>query len=144
MKLRFLLTFLLLPAALAAAQTKIEVGELNHAKFRIDIPENWNHGLVVYCHGYAADPGTFTTKELPKALAVFVKAGYALVQSGYSQGGWAVEQAIPETEALRRHFIAKYGKPKETYVTGHSMGGFITMAIIEKYPEAYDAGLPFC
>ena len=89
-------------AALASAQTKTELGEINHAKFRIDVPDNWNHGLVVYCHGYSAEPGAFTNKELPKALAVFVKAGYALVQSGYSQGGWAVEQAIPETEALRQ------------------------------------------
>jgi pimeloyl-ACP methyl ester carboxylesterase len=112
------------------------LGELNHAKFRINIPDNWNHGLVVYCHGYSAEPGTFTNKELPK-VAVFVKAGYALVQSGYSQGGWAVEQAIPETEALRKYFIAKYGKPKVTYVTGHSMGGFITRAMVEKYPDVY-------
>jgi len=145
MKLRFaLLSLLFITATLSFAQAKTELGELGHAKFRIDIPDNWNHGLVVYCHGYSAEPGTFTNKELPKALAVFVKAGYALVQSGYSQGGWAVEQAIPETEALRRYFISKYGKPKVTYLTGHSMGGFITMAMIEKYPDVYDAGLPLC
>jgi pimeloyl-ACP methyl ester carboxylesterase len=144
-RLLALICLLLLPAAFAAAQAKTEIGELNHAKFRIDIPENWNHGLVVYCHGYNADPGAFAEKkELPKTLAVFVKAGYALIQSGYSRGGWAVEQAIPETEALRRYFIGKYGKPKETYLTGHSMGGFITMAMMEKFPDAYDAGLPLC
>jgi pimeloyl-ACP methyl ester carboxylesterase len=145
MKLRLTLLFLpLMLATVCFAQAKTELGELNHAQFRIDIPENWNHGLVVYCHGYAAEPGTFNNKELAKALAVFVKAGYALVQSGYSPGGWAVEQAIPETEALRKYFISKYGKPKVTYVTGHSMGGFITMALVEKYPDVYDAGLPLC
>lgn len=145
MKLRIAAIFLLLTTAgLALAQGKTELGELNHAKFRIDVPDNWNRGLVVYCHGYSAEPGTFTNKELPKVLAVFVKAGYALVQSGYSQGGWAVEQAVPESEALRKYFISKYGKPKVTYVTGHSMGGFITMAMVEKYPDVYDAGLPLC
>ncbi|HLJ86233.1 MAG TPA: alpha/beta fold hydrolase [Candidatus Angelobacter sp.] len=151
MRLRLTLApLVLLLAGLGAAQTpqatqaKTEIGELNHAKFRIDIPENWNHGLVVYCHGYSAEPGNVPQKELPKALAVFVKAGYALIQSGYSTGGWAVEQAIPETEALRHYFIDKYGKPKETFLTGHSMGGFITMAMMEKFPESYDAALPLC
>lgn len=145
MKLRFaVVPVVFVLATLAGAQTKTEIGEINHAKFRIDIPENWNHSLVVYCHGYAADPVTYTQKELPKALAVFVKDGFALVQSGYSAGGWAIEQAIPDTEALRHYFIEKYGKPKETYITGHSMGGFLTMAIIEKYPQSYDAGLALC
>lgn len=145
MKLKIaIVSFLLVGATLAVAQPKTEIGEINHAKFRIDIPENWNHSLVVYCHGYAADPVSYTPKELPKVLAVFLKEGYALAQSGYSAGGWAIEQAIPDTEALRKYFIEKYGKPKETYVTGHSMGGFLTMAIIEKFPESYDAGLALC
>lgn len=145
MKLRIAIASVFVVAAtFGAAQTKTEIGEINHAKFRIDVPENWNHGLVVYCHGYAADPVTYTQKELPKALAVFVKDGYALAQSGYSAGGWAIEQAIPDTEALRKYFIEKYGQPKETYVTGHSMGGFLTMAIVEKYPESYKGGLALC
>lgn len=137
-------SFLLAATTVALGQTKTEIGEINHARFRIDVPENWNHSLVIYCHGYAAEPVTYTQKELPKALAVFVKQGYALAQSGYSAGGWAIEQAIPDTEALRKYFIDKYDKPKETYITGHSMGGFLTMAIIEKFPESYDAGLALC
>ncbi len=145
MKLRFVVAAVLLSLpALAAAQTKTEIGEINHAKFRIDVPENWNHGLVVYCHGYSSDPVSYTQKELSKVLAVFLKQGYALAQSGYSTGGWAIEQAIPDTEALRHYFINKYGQPKDTYITGHSMGGFLTMAIIEKFPESYDAGLALC
>jgi pimeloyl-ACP methyl ester carboxylesterase len=145
MKFRFAIAFIVaLATATAGAQTKTEIGEINHAKFRIDIPENWNHSLVVYCHGYAAEPVTYTPKDLPKVLAVFVKEGYALVQSGYSAGGWAIEQAIPDTESLRKYFVDKYGKPKETYITGHSMGGFLTMAIIEKFPDSYDAGLALC
>ncbi len=58
--------------------------------------------------------------------------------------GWAVEQAIPETEALRQYTIAHYGTPKETYVTGHSMGGHLTIATIESYPNRYDGALPLC
>jgi len=55
-----------------------------------------------------------------------------------------VKEALEETEALRQHFLGKYGKPKHTYVTGHSMGGTITLALAESYPEAYDAALQMC
>ena len=40
-------------------------------------------------------------------------------------------------QALRRYFVGKHGAPAETYVTGHSMGGHITMAIIERYSDVY-------
>jgi pimeloyl-ACP methyl ester carboxylesterase len=67
-----------------------------------------------------------------------------VAQSGYSVAGFALEQAIPETEALREYTIAKYGKPKETYVLGHSMGGELTMMSMEMYPNRYDGALPLC
>jgi len=130
-----------------AVQAKTEFGKLQGAEFRIDVPDNWNHGLVVYYHGYAAENhgvGYDEKKPLDPALAVFTKAGYAVIQSGYSQGGWTLEQAVPETEALRRYFIDKYEKPKETYAAGHSMGGLLTVMAIEQSPENYVAGLDLC
>ncbi len=138
-------TLVFLSASAAAfAAPKIEIGSINGAAFRIDVPENWNGGLVVYCHGYAAQPGKFKQEDPLRVLQVFVDQGYALAQSGYATGGWAVEQAVTDTENLRRYFIEKYGKPKETFVTGHSMGGFLTMMLMETHPTAYDAALPLC
>ena len=131
-------------AVLAAAQPKTEIGAINGAAFRIDIPDHWNGGLVVYCHGYAAKPGTFTEQKLPLQLAVFTDQGYAVAQSGYAAGGWAIQEAAVDTETLRRYFVTKYGKPKETYITGHSMGGFLTMMLAETYPSTYDAAMPLC
>lgn len=126
------------------AFAKTEIGQLNQAKFRIDVPENWNHGLVMYCHGYNPEPGVFKEKALDPTLAVFLKAGYAVAQSGYSAGGWAVEQAVVDTEVLRQYFAEKYGKPTETYVSGDSMGGLLTVLMIEKYSDTYDGGLSLC
>ncbi len=137
-----LLTLLAL-AALCVAAPKVEMGAINGAAYRIDIPDNWNGGLVVYCHGYNATPVKFGEKLSP-VLQPFVDQGYALAQSGYAGGGWAVEEAVVDTESLRRYFVEKFGKPKETYITGHSMGGFLTMMLMERYPTTYDAGLPMC
>ncbi len=142
-----LLLALLVSSLFLPAQAKTEFGKLNGAEYRIDVPANWNHGLVVYCHGYDPHPGGVgydNRKPLPPELAVFVTAGYALVQSGYSAGGWAVEQAIADVEGLRKYFVEKYGAPKETYITGHSLGGLLTVYLIETYPESYHAGLDLC
>jgi len=131
-------------AIVCLAAPKVELGDLKGAKFRIDIPESWNGGLVVYCHGYADKPVNYTDGPLPAALAVFTSQGYAVAQSGYSAGGWAIEQAVSDIEALRQYFVLKYGRPKETFITGHSMGGFLTMMLMERAPANYDAGLAMC
>lgn len=134
----------LLVAACAWAEPKLETGDINGAKFRIDIPEKWNGGLVMYCHGYSPKPVSYENPKVAPQLAVFLDAGYAVAQSGYGAGGWAIQEALTDTESLRRYFVGKYGAVKETYVTGHSMGGFLTMMLMETQPSTYDAGLPLC
>ena len=131
-------------AAIACAAPKLETGSINGAAFRIDVPDNWNGGLVVYCHGYSPVPGKFNEKALPDVFQVFVDQGYAFSQSGYAAGGWAVQEAAVDTESLRRYFVTKYGAPKETFLTGHSMGGLLTMMLMETYPTTYDAAMPMC
>lgn len=135
---------LLLISSCCFAQPKTETGDINGAKFRIDVPATWNGGLVMYCHGYSPVPVAYDRPELSPVLKVFLDQGYALAQSGYAAGGWAIQEAIVDTEGLRRYFVGKYGKPKETYVTGHSMGGFLTMTLMEQHPAVYDAGMPLC
>jgi pimeloyl-ACP methyl ester carboxylesterase len=129
--------------SLTCAFAGIETGDINGAKFRIDMPANWNGGLVMYCHGYSPKPVTYDEKSNP-FLNVFLDQGYAVAQSGYAAGGWAIQEAAVDTESLRRYFVKKYGKPKETYITGHSMGGFLTVDLIEQYPAVYDAAMPMC
>jgi pimeloyl-ACP methyl ester carboxylesterase len=145
--MRKLVLAVLFFSIMARAQGKTEFGRLAGAEFRIDVPGTWNHGLFVYYHGYQAHEqgGTFDAgKPLDPVLATFTAAGYAVIQSGYSRGGWALEQAIPETEALRQYFIAHYGMPSTTYVGGHSMGGMLTVMTIEQSPGSYAGGLDLC
>jgi len=122
----------------------VDIGTLDGASYRIDMPEKWNGVLLVYYHGYSEEPVVFAADKPNRMGTGFASAGYAVAQSGYSVTGWAVEQAIAETESLRRYTIARYGQPKETYVVGHSMGGELTIATIERYPNRYDGALPLC
>lgn len=136
----------LLAVATFAQEAKVENGTINGAAFRIEMPSGPSKGLVMYCHGYqvAGTPNNFENARAQSLRKEFLSRGFAFAESAYSTQGWAVKEAVEDTEALRRYFVTKYGKPNETIVLGHSMGGAITIATIEKYPEVYDGALPMC
>ena len=122
-----------------------EVGVLEGAEFRIDIPIDWNGSLVLYYHGYAEHGASFHVAEhLHADLESLTERHYAVAQSAYSEGGWALQQAYPESEALRHYFDHKYGHPKETYVVGGSMGGALVMITLELNPKPFLGGLDLC
>ncbi len=144
--LRIAVFGLLLAGVPAVAQTATtEVGTAGGAEFRIDIPANWNHSLVVFYHGYALEATHFHKDGGPAgAVQPFLNRGYAVVQSGFSTWGWAIPQALAETEALRKQFVKEHGAPRETYVSGQSMGGALTMMTIESNPAPYNGALNMC
>jgi alpha-beta hydrolase superfamily lysophospholipase len=124
----------------------VDTGTLNGARYRIEIPADWNGGLVMYAHGYEME-GTPFEPEAPRHAdfrRAFTSRGFAFAQSWYRAYGWAVEEGMDDTEALRLHFVARHGRPDSTFVTGHSMGGLITVATIETRAADYDGALPFC
>jgi hypothetical protein len=122
-----------------------EVGLLDGAAYRIDIPAHWNHSLVIFYHGYALQPVTFhIAARLVGQEQPFFERHYAVIQSAFSRTGWALQQAYPETDALRRYFIRKYGQPVETYVAGGSMGGQLVAVTLELNPKPYMGGLDLC
>jgi pimeloyl-ACP methyl ester carboxylesterase len=131
--------------ASAAADPLEEVGSMNGAQFRIYVPQSWNRSLVLWCHGYDSAPGSFKAGQPPRSLAkAIVQQGYAFAESGYSAGGLAVNEALRDTENLRRYFGRRYGTPKQVFVAGESMGGMIALALVESRPAEYNGGLAFC
>lgn len=126
------------------AQWKTTLGSLHGVPYRMDVPGQGVHGLVVYYHGYSETPVTYKEGPINPALLPILERGYAVVESGYSQTGWALEDAVPETEGLRQLFVRMYGPPKESYVMGHSMGGTLTTMTIELLPNHYDGALALC
>jgi len=131
------------PRAPAAAVS--EVGVHAGAGYRIDVPANWNRGLVVFFHGYAIDPVVFREGErLSPMFDPLLAQGFAVAQSAYSATGWAVEQGSADAERLRRYFAARHGRPKETYAMGLSMGGLLAAMAVETQPAHYDGALALC
>ncbi len=133
------------PAVLKIAGATIESGTLDNAVYRIDIPANWNHSLVVFYHGYAETPFSFHPPHpLTDQSRPMLERGYAVIESGYSTTGWALDQALAETESLRKYFVRKYGQPRETFAVGGSMGGLLTDITLERNPKPYIGGLDLC
>ena len=158
------------PVIVRTAAGMTEVGTLSAVPYRIDIPADWNHALVVYFHGYSEGPFTYrATGALNAQIEPLFDRGYAVIQSGFSTSGWALAEAYPETEQLRLYFMKRYGqaqaqplakaaaakaallkklKPRdaemEAIVAGSSMGGALVVAELELNPKPYAGGLDIC
>lgn len=145
-------------AAPSSAQLTFETVNLKGAYGLIIIPDDWNGGLFIYAHGYSADQrlvtpfptdltaGNFLSKVNMLFQAPLIPAlnGYASATTTFRTPGWNVKDSIKDVENLRRYFVKKHGKPKHTYMWGHSGGGMITSTIIEYFPTTYEGAMPLC
>jgi hypothetical protein len=138
-------------AGRAGART-VEVFSIKGAQNAIVIPDDWNGDLFVYAHGYSADkrilaplsPDLVGSNTLLLPGLAFVPPGSAAAVTTFRSVGWYLKDAVKDIENLRRHFVKKYGKPKHTYMWGHSGGGIVTEAVIEAFPRTYDGAAPMC
>ena len=114
------------------------------AKWAIDVPANWNGTLLLYCHGYSGAPAT-TVRDAPMQGSDWLLAhGYAFAASSYAKPGWALEEAVPDQLATLDVFAKEFHKPKRVIVWGDSMGGLVTLALVEQHPDRFDGALPMC
>lgn len=129
--------------ALSGTDTDRYWGVHGGAGYRIEVPENWNGSLVLYCHGYRGT-GLELTVTNPSIRQYLINNGFAWAASSYRTNSYDVKTGVMDTHALAKFFNGLVGKPKRTYIIGHSMGGHITGVAIEQYPESFDGALPMC
>ena len=115
------------------------------ALYRLVRPTNWNGSLLLYAHG-------FVPKSAPVALppeadlivSLLAPQGFAVAFSSFSENGWAVKDGSQRTHQLLGIFTSKFGSPRNVYIGGASMGGLITIKLLEQYPGAFVGALPVC
>lgn len=129
--------------ALPGTDTMRYWGVHKNAGYRIEVPTGWNGDLVLYCHGYRGYVPELTVTD-PSIRQYLINNGYAWAASSYSTNGYDVKAGVKDTHALTKYFNGLVGKPRRTYIMGHSMGGHITGVTIEQYPKLYDGALPMC
>jgi pimeloyl-ACP methyl ester carboxylesterase len=158
-RLAVVLVLLLATTAPAGAQWKtVDTPTLKGAYGLVVIPDNWNGSLFIYAHGYSADerllqpfPPDLSLANFTGKLNLLFQAsvlptldGYAVATTTFRSAGWYVADAVKDIENLRRYVVKKYGKPKHTYLWGHSGGGMVTSTVIEYFPKTYEGALPMC
>ncbi|MFC4427877.1 alpha/beta hydrolase family protein [Deinococcus navajonensis] len=124
-------------------------GTLAGNVFAVRVPANWNHQSMLYAHGYVT-PAPGATEKAPTPatdpafglLTTAYNQGYAAADTAYAKVGYAVKEGVEANKALRDMLVAA-GSTKQ-YMTGVSMGGNITVAMIEKYPNDFSGALSLC
>jgi pimeloyl-ACP methyl ester carboxylesterase len=142
------LTLLLALAPLAAGAADparhIEGRLASGASYVFDVPAAWNGRLLLFSHGYARGPDNPARNVARNEEDALLAAGYALAGSSYAHTGWAIEDAVPDQLATLDAFAEKVGKPARTYAWGSSMGGLVTIALVEQAPARFDGALVMC
>ena len=130
-------------AATDAGKYTVSRGQLDGALYVIVKPIDWNGRLLLYQHGLGDG-------SLPLAVNINVETepyksllaeGWMVAASSYRRSGFIVRDAIDDVRKLHQYIIATYGKPKRTLLMGESMGGAITIRLVEADPVAFDGAI---
>ncbi len=133
------------------------------APYMLITPANFNGTVYLYSHGYRNNvplPATLsaatgfpttvvnTPEPVPGGSAAIygplLAKGYAVMGSGFARQGWNADSAIKTNVELIGVFKKQYPKTTKVVAWGESLGGFITQALAEKYPDLISAAAPLC
>ena len=133
------------------------------APYMLMTPANFNGTVYLYSHGYRNNvplpaalagatgfPATVVnTPEpapggSPQIIGALLGKGYAVMGSGFARQGWNADSAIKTNVELIGVFKKQYPTTTKVVAWGNSLGGFITQALAEKYPDLISAAAPMC
>jgi hypothetical protein len=120
-----------------------DFGRLGGSVYQIEVPADWNGGLVLFMHGYGELAPTAGVSP-PGYRRYLIGQGYAWGASSFSSTSLIPGRAADETAALWDLFARRYGRPTRAYVTGFSMGGLATHIAAERYGSRFDGALGQC
>jgi pimeloyl-ACP methyl ester carboxylesterase len=105
--------------------------------YQFVVPDDWNRVVLV---------------DLDFAVSGLNAAYTArLLERGFARGGttrlvtgWNIRQAIDNQAAALERFEAAFGSVRWAIASGNSMGGFVSAAVAQVYPDRFDASVAFC
>jgi hypothetical protein len=119
-------------ATASGASTVLEGATDGGALIKIEVPDAWNGGLVIYNHGFDLGAIVPSPPSLGPLAALQLSEGYAVAASSYQQNGWALYKTKNDLQNLVVVFKANFGEPTEVYLHGFSLGGIVTAQGVEK------------
>jgi len=123
-------------------------GELDGRAFSVAIPWRWNKQSTLFANGYRNKglPTDIPENPLDNDTTGFYRIpyaqGFATGVAEYDKAGMGVEPGVKRTIALKR-LLDQLGATR-SYIMGGSMGGDITVALIDKYPDDFAGAMAVC
>ena len=135
-------------------------GIQGEAAYTVEVPEDWNGGLIMWARGYGGE-GETLRRVVPSVpfRNVVLGAGYAWAASSYSANYYDVRAALEDTnklalevtDYLEQDWGVDYGSVQQYLIAGGSMGGHTAAVAVEKetrytarYPVRYEGAMPLC
>jgi len=154
MRRAFFLGVVLLATACSSASTAATSppasagGVIGAARYKLQVPQNWNGSLFLYSHGFVVRGRPNPPMDAPgpgnAVSSWLLRNGYAIAGSSYSSAGWSVEDALNDQMALLDLFEHRIAKPQRVIVWGDSMGGLIAAALAQLHPDRFAGAIPMC
>lgn len=139
------------------------------ALYGVWVPDPWNGDLVLYAHGFRNPNCPLAVPTTPEAMCAplagspvpppsdsgtpqavkpmrdaLLSMGYAFAASSYSDTALALKEGALQTLQLKTIVQGRVGRPRRTWLYGHSMGGAIVLKLAEQHPAAFDGALAMC
>jgi pimeloyl-ACP methyl ester carboxylesterase len=120
------------------------------AEYAIFVPNGWNGDVVFYAHGILPPlapvslPGSSDWDDAGAIRDAIGQLGFAIAYSTYGENGYAIKDGIQRTHELRGIFISKIGRPRRSFLVGHSLGAQVSQALAESHPDQYNGVLAMC
>ncbi len=118
---------------------KVESGEIDGALYDVAVADNWNGKLFLFNHGLIFEHLPLSTYMEPERepFRTLLKEGWMVAASSYRRNGLVVNDAAEDVLILHSALVKKYGKPERTLLMGESMGGAVSLRLIESLPERF-------
>ena len=131
------------PSFEALPGARADFGRLGGSVYQLEVPADWNGGLVLFMHGYGELAPTAGVSP-PGYRRYLIGQGYAWGASSFSSTSLIPGRAADETAALWDLFARRYGRPDARVRDRSSMGGLATHIAAERYGNRFDGALGQC
>jgi pimeloyl-ACP methyl ester carboxylesterase len=128
----------------AEATATMHAGSLRSgSRYLIVEPAQWNGVLLLFSHPVPVRPGEPPWGPDEPLIKHLVSHGCAVAGSANSIF-WPLELAFSDQPALLDVAERMLGPAKHTIACGLSIGGIITAAFVQRYPDRLSGALPMC
>lgn len=134
---------LLAPTSASGAEA-VRGGLPSGGSYVLHVPEQWNGTALVWSPGYGGGSGAPSGGPSDEIVDWLVDSGYAVAGTASATGGWAVEALLADQPDVVEVIGRELGEPDEVIAWGASMGGQVSVALMESRPDVFDAALPLC